>query len=115
MTVNELRQQLDLRVLGGEGGLERQTDSCYIGDLLSWVMGRAKENSVWITVMGNINAVAVAKLADAACILLCENAHLDDDAKAQADLNSIPVLASEKDAYSLALSMGELLGAGEAR
>ncbi len=30
------------------------------GDLLSWVMGRAGSGSAWITVMGNVNAVAVA-------------------------------------------------------
>jgi hypothetical protein len=82
-----------------------------VGDLLSWVRGRAGEKNVWITVMGNVNAIAVAKLADISCILLCESAHLDDDAKKQADLNGIPVFQSELAAYPLALEIDKFLSA----
>ena len=31
----------------------------YAGDLLSWVMGRAKEGDAWVTIMSNVNIVAV--------------------------------------------------------
>ena len=46
---------------------EREVSGCYIGDLLSWVMGRAQEDNAWITIMSNINVIAVASLADTAC------------------------------------------------
>lgn len=111
MTVQELSQALKLTSLAGEAGMARGVGSCYVGDLLSWVMGRANADSVWITVMGNVNAVAVAKLADLSCIVLCESAHLDDEAKAQAEANEIPVLASEQPAYELAVAVARLLGA----
>lgn len=110
MTVRDLADSLSLRVLAGEGGLLRSVSGCYIGDLLSWVMSRAREGNVWITVMGNVNAVAVAKLCAAACILLCESAHLDGEAKEQADLNGIPILSSEEAAYTLAGKLRGLLG-----
>ena len=42
---------------------EREIGGVYIGDLLSWVMGRAKADDAWITIMTNINVVAVAALA----------------------------------------------------
>lgn len=109
MTVQTLSEALSLRLLAGDTGISREITGCYIGDLLSWVMGRAAADSVWVTVMGNVNAVAVAKLADISCILLCENAHLDDEAKAQADANGIPVLTGEAPAYELALKIAQLL------
>ena len=49
----------------------REIAGIFTGDLLSWAMGRAKEGDAWFTVMGNVNAVAVAALADCACIVLC--------------------------------------------
>ena len=36
-------------------------------------MGRAQEGDAWFTVMGNVNAVAVAVLADTACLVLTED------------------------------------------
>ena len=73
MNVKEFAEKLDLKVLV-EGDTEREITGCYIGDLLSWVMGRAPEDSAWLTVMGNINSIAVATLADVSCIVLVENA-----------------------------------------
>lgn len=49
----------------------------FAGDLLSWAMGRAKEGDAWFTVMGNVNTVAVAALADCACVVLCHGAGWD--------------------------------------
>ena len=43
---------------------ERELSGVYIGDLLSWVMGRAGEDNAWITIMSNSNIIAVATLAD---------------------------------------------------
>lgn len=110
MTVRELGERLGCTVLAGESGCAREVTGCYIGDLLSWVMGRAQSDTVWITVMGNVNAIAVAKLADISCILLCEEASLDDDAKIQAEANGIPVLVSSQPAYPLAIAVAEQLG-----
>lgn len=110
MTVRDMSDALNLKLLAGEAGLEKVVERCYIGDLLSWVMGRAPEKSVWITVMGNVNAVAVAQLADISCIVLCESAHLDEEAKAQAAIHQIPVLGGEDPAYALAMKVAALLG-----
>lgn len=109
MTVKELCGALSLDILAGENGLGRNVKGCYIGDLLSWVMGRANEDSAWITVMGNLNAIAVAKLKDLSCIILCERAHLDEDAKARANAHNIAVLASNEPAYELAVRISGLI------
>ena len=109
MTVKDLAEKLNLKLLAGEGGVDNKVLTCYIGDLLSWVMGRAQEGSAWLTVMGNLNAIAVASLTDSACIILTENAPLDEDAKARADMQDIPVYITEEPAYSVAIKIYELL------
>ena len=48
MTVRELAEKLELRILSMPDP-EREISGAYAGDLLSWVMGRAKEDSVWAT------------------------------------------------------------------
>lgn len=108
MKVKELYEKLNLKILV-EGDSEREADGCYCGDLLSWVMSRIKENDVWLTVMGNINSIAVCVLSDCACIVLTENATLDDDAKLKAEAMSIPVLQSERSSYDLAVEISKLL------
>lgn len=110
MTVNELATKLNLKPLAGQGGDQTEVLTCYAGDLLSWVMGRAKEGSAWLTVMGNINAVAVATLADCACIILTEGAPLDEDARQRAEIQNVPVYSTEFNAYEMAVKIHELLG-----
>ena len=101
MTIRELIESLSLDVLV-EGDLDRKITGGYCGDLLSWVMGRAKSGDAWFTVMGNVNAVAVCVLADVSCLILCENASLDDAARARAELESVTILRSQNTAYTLA-------------
>ena len=66
MTVHQLKESLELTVLV-EQTTDKKITGCYIGDLLSWAMSRVKAGDVWLTVMGNVNAIAVAALSDAAC------------------------------------------------
>jgi serine kinase of HPr protein (carbohydrate metabolism regulator) len=108
MTVKELIEKLDLKILV-EDDLDRVVNDCYIGDLLSWVMGRAPEDSAWLTVMGNINSIAVATLADVSCIILVENAALDEEAKNKAEMHGVNILQSEENSYSLAVKISELI------
>lgn len=108
MNVKEAVEKLNLKILT-EGDLSREITDCYIGDLLSWVMGRAGDDSIWLTVMGNINSIAVATLADVSCIVLVENATLDEDAKAKAQAHDVTILQSEENSYRLATKIYELL------
>ncbi len=108
MTVKNLIENLNLKILV-EGDLNREITGGYCGDLLSWVMGRAQSSDCWFTVMGNINAVAVSVLADCACIVLCENSTLDDNAKARAEMQEVTILSSEENAYTLANKLGKMI------
>ena len=108
MKIKDLAEKLNLKVLTPYDE-DREITGCYSGDLLSWVMSRAKEGDVWLTVMGNINAVAVAVLTDCACIVLTENASLDEQAKNKAELQGVCFLQSEKNAYELSVEISKLI------
>lgn len=56
----------------------REIKGGYCGDLLSWVMGRAEEDNVFVTIMVNVNVIAVASLINVSCVVICENAELPD-------------------------------------
>ena len=73
------------------------------------MMGRAKSGDAWITIMGNINSIAVATLADVACIVLAENAPLEEDALLRAKQQDIPILRSELPAYEIAYRLFQAL------
>ena len=90
---------------------EDQREACgvYIGDLLSWVMGRAQCDNVWITIMSNINIVAVASLVDVSCILLAEGVTLDETVVQTANQKGINVYSVSKTAYEVASDLARLL------
>ncbi|HIS05204.1 MAG TPA: hypothetical protein IAD00_04510 [Candidatus Fimenecus stercoravium] len=108
MTVREFAEKIGLQT-AVEADLDREITGGYCGDLLSWVMSRAQSGDCWFTVMGNINAVAVSVLADCACIVLCENAPLDDAAKQKAQQQDVNILLSEQNAYTLSAALSKLL------
>lgn len=107
MTVRELSERLSLTPLA-IGDTDREISGVYIGDLLSWVMGRASGDNVWITIMSNINVVAVATLADVSCIILAEGVTLDDNVRSTAEAKGVNVFTSEKTAYELAALLAHL-------
>jgi AICAR transformylase/IMP cyclohydrolase PurH len=88
---------------------QREINGAYIGDLLSWVMGRAKANDAWITIMSNINVVAVASLADVSCVILAEGVLLDDEIIKAAEEKGINVLKTELPIYETAKILSELI------
>ena len=88
---------------------ERQINGVYIGDLLSWVMGRASADDAWITIMSNVNVLAVASLADVSCVLLAEGVTLPDEVLAVAQEKEINVLTTEHSAYEAAISLHRFL------
>ena len=80
-------------------------------DLLSIAMGTLPEGCAWVTVMSNINTLAVASLADAACVILALNTAVTDDFLAKANMQGITVLRSSKHIFETALEIQRLIEA----
>lgn len=109
ITVSDLADRCGFEVLHGGEALEKQVTGGFCGDLLSWVMGRAAPGCAWITVMGNENAVAVAVLIEAACIILVQGAEIDEKAFSKACENNVAVLKSKYGAFETAISVGKAI------
>lgn len=88
---------------------DREVSGVYIGDLLSWVMGRAGADEAWITIMSNRNIVAVATLADTACIILAEGVIPDEGVAQLAIEKGVNILQSALPAYDVALRLRDAL------
>ena len=108
MTVAELCKKAELRAIVLPEP-EREIEGAYCGDLLSWVMGRAKSGDAWITIMSNLNILAVATLADVSCVLLAEGVTPDDELVNTAKQKGINILLSEKPSFELANLVGNLI------
>ena len=108
MTVLDLKNRLGLKACAIPEP-QREITDVYIGDLLSWVMGRAKSGDVWITIMSNKNIAAVATLTDAACIIIAEGVTPDEGVSELCEQKGINLLSSEDGAYKTAVNISRLL------
>ena len=88
---------------------DREIDGVYIGDLLSWVMGRAQMDNAWITIMTNVNVVAVASLADTSCVILAEGGELPEDIVETAQQKEVNILRSSQPIYETAIRLAGLI------
>lgn len=107
MTLQELINKNSFQCIHVGNDLERIISKPFCCDLLSIAMGKAPKDSVWVTVMGNVNTLAVASLADVACIILAEGVSLDEGAIQKAKEHNITVLASEMPIFDIALQIHE--------
>ena len=113
ITLNNLIEKLtaggQFKILNKGTDVEREVTGTYCCDLLSIAMSRAPEGCAWVTVMGNINTLAVAALTDAACIILAEGVTLDEPAAQKAGVQDITVLRTEQPVFESALEIHRAL------
>lgn len=104
MKLQTILELPDCRVLT-QGQPQRDVARVFCCDLLSIAMSRASADSVWVTVMGNKNTVAVASLTDTACIILAEGVTMDEDSLKKAAEEGIAVLATDLPVFDMALAV----------
>ncbi len=87
----------------------REIDGAYCGDLLSWVMGKAEENNAFVTIMTNVNVLAVASLINMSVVIICENAELSDDFVVAAKEKEINVLKSSLPSFETCVALSKMI------
>lgn len=107
MTVQELIDSGLFAVVNVGDDTQREITKPFCCDLLSIAMGRAPAGCAWVTVMGNMNTLAVASLTDAACVIMAESATLDDVAMKKAVEQEITVLKTDLPIFEAALAVRE--------
>ncbi|MBR2353641.1 MAG: hypothetical protein IKA76_03970 [Clostridia bacterium] len=108
MTVREFADKHGCRIYCMPDG-DREIKGGYAGDLLSWVMGRLRSDRAWVTIMSNLNIVAVASLADPSCIILSEGVVPETDVIAKAIENGVNILGMAQDTFSVCLTVASSL------
>lgn len=108
MTVNAVCESIGLKALSIADG-EREIEGVYAGDLLSWVMGHAKCSQALVTIMSNINVLAVASLLDLSCVILAESAECDNGFIEAAKVKGINILSSSLSTYELCAKLSGML------
>jgi predicted transcriptional regulator len=101
MKVSELTDELGLAVFSGKEGLERRIYGGYASDLLSDVMGNAREGQVWITLQTHKNVMAIASLKDLAAVILVKENQPDADTIEHSNEEGIPILGTDMPAFEI--------------
>lgn len=109
MKITDIVSALDLRVVSGNGGLGNEITGGYVSDLLSDVMGTAKEGNVWITLQTHQNIIAVASLKDISGIILVKGSQAEGDTVTKSNELNIPVLSTEADTFTITGRLYNLL------
>lgn len=88
---------------------EREIKGAYCGDLLSWVMGRAEEDNAFITIMTNVNVIAVASIINVSVVIICENAEISDDIINAANQKEINIIKSAMPSFETCALISKLI------
>ena len=109
MTVKELKDKQIFKPVQEKGNESVQISKPFCCDLLSVAMSKAPAGCAWVTIMGNINTLAVASLTEAACVILAEGVAMDEAAVAKAAAQEIPVFCTDQPIFEAALEIERLL------
>ena len=110
MNIETIVKELDFEVLSLPCP-DAEINGGYAGDLLSWVMGRANAGNIWVTIMTNINIVAVASLVGVSAIVVAENSEIATEVIDKAKEQGINLLRTDKAIFETVLAIGEKIKA----
>ncbi|MBQ9324537.1 MAG: AraC family transcriptional regulator [Clostridia bacterium] len=79
----------------------KEITCAYTCDLLSWVMSHGEEGMAWVTVQTHMNVIAVAVLADMACVVLPEEIDMEEESLKKAIDEGMCVLSSPLTGYEI--------------
>lgn len=109
MTVKDICRELELKVYTGERHLDREVSGAYVSDLLSDVMGHAKEGEIWITLQSHLNVVAIASLKELSALILVKDIEADVSVLQKAEEEELPILGSSDPTFKLTGKLYELI------
>jgi predicted transcriptional regulator len=108
MKITDIIAALDLKVISGNNGLSNEVTGGYVSDLLSDVIGNAKEGQIWITLQTHQNIIAVASLKDISAIIIVKGFIPEADTIEKSNAENIPVLVTDQDTFNITGHLFEL-------
>ena len=107
MKLDEFSEKLGLKLVCGS--TDKEVTGCYAGDLLSWVMSHATLGDAWVTIMSNVNVIAVASLTETACVIMAEGVMPEPDIISVAEEKDVTVFSDDRSVYEICREIGKIL------
>lgn len=107
MKISDVVEALELDILS-PGDESRDVIDVISGDLMSFIIGKAVSDSIWITVQNHLNVAAVAVLKDIPLIIVASGRPVMDDLKARCEMENITLVNSGKSAFTLCSELADL-------
>jgi len=102
MKLKELINKMDLNVWHFAEGSNPDISSGFCSDMLSHVVGHAKEGQIWLTCQAHRNCIGVASLKDIPVILLVNfSGTPDPEVLTLARQEGISILSSKQNGFEL--------------
>jgi len=109
MTIADMVELLNARVLCGEDKLDKPVYTAFCSDLMSDVLAFVNEKTVLITGLVNPHVVRTADMLDLKCLVFCRGKIPPDDILEDADELGMTVIATRETAFT---TCGKLYTAG---
>ena len=109
MKVSELVEKLGLTVYSGRKGLKSEATGGYVSDLLSDVMGNAREGQIWITLQVHQNVMAIASLKELPAVILVNSLEPEKNTVIYSDKEGIPILGTNLSTFEIAGKLYQIL------
>lgn len=109
MKLQEIIDSLSLKVETPSADLNKEVSGAYVSDMMSDVMGNAKDGFLWITIQVHLNVIAVASLKNLSGIILVNSRVPAEDTLKKAIEENIPIMTTPLSAFDL---VGMLYGLG---
>lgn len=106
MKISDILEECKLKLVTGNP--DREIKGYYACDLLSWAISHANEGDLWVTVMNNINILAVASLVDVSCIVIPEDIEIPQTLTEKAQEREVTLLSTPLQAAELIIKAHEL-------
>lgn len=105
MTVNDIKNLSNFTLINDGRNGNTQVCKPYCCDLLSIAMGNVPSDSAWVTVMGNMNTLAVASLTDCACVIFACGVKPDELMLERAAREDITIFTTDLPVFEAALEV----------
>lgn len=109
MNIKQLIEKDIFTLVNTGSNTDTEIAGCYCCDLLSIAMSKAPEGYAWITIMNNINSLAVASLAELSCIIFAGGMTLDETALAKAKEHDITFFYTDLPIFDAALKLHSMI------
>jgi len=108
MKLHEVISALNPDVIcGGDG--EREISGVITGDLLSFIIGEAKEGEIWVTIQVHLNVSAVAVLKELPMLILASGRVPSKELADKCQEENIAIVVVEESAYEVCAKLHKLM------